>query len=403
MDSLLSDLQRIMADKTPARGLGHDFYPYPAKMSPAVARFLIQHFSRPGDWILDPFMGGGTTVVEALAHGRKAIGVDLNAIAHLLTLARTTPLSPADLSALRDWCSDSRRLPTPQPDAKWDSLPHGSCLASLAQAADALRFPRRRRFAKAVLLKAAQWALDRRDQPPPQAALRSKTADAAEQLILALGQLTNRVSSCGVSRKRLTAQRLLLNRSALGLEQVPQLDHLKGAVDLLVTSPPYPGVHILYHRWQVRSRRETPAPYWVIGAQDGHGASHYTMGSRTPTGLANYFDSIQSALESVRPFLKHTARLCFLLAFRDPTAHLPLFLDAAARAGFEPAHYPPLWREVPNRTWYANRQSDHSAAHEVLLILHPSLPARAAPPAAPHATVSRSVSLRAPAPQPSPR
>lgn len=372
METLLTDLQHSMADKTPAKGLGHDFYPYPARMSPAVARFLIQHFSRPGDLVLDPFMGGGTTVVEALAQGRQAVGVDINPIAHLLTLARTTPLSPADLSALRHWGSTQpRRVIAPQAQGKWNSLPHGLYLASLAEAADSLRFARRRRFAKAVLLKAGQWALDRRDHPPPQADLRSKIADTVEQLFLAVSQLTDRASSCGVSRKRLTAQRRLLNRSAIGLQHDPQLAHLKGAVDLLVTSPPYPGVHIVYHRWQLRSRRETPAPYWIIGSQDGHGASHYTMGSRSPTGLVNYFHSIQNALESVRPFLKHTARLCLLLAFRDPAAHLPLFLSAATRAGFQLDHHPPLWREVPNRRWYAKRQSNHSAAREVLVILKP--------------------------------
>ncbi len=359
-----------MADKALAKGLGHDFYPYPARMSPAVARFLIREFSEPGDTVLDPFMGGGTTVVEALAHGRRAVGADINAIAHLLSEARTTPLSPADLSAVRAWASAQAHRPAlPLAQDKWGALPQAPYLAALAQAAAELRFPRRSRFAKAVLLKVGQWALDRRDCPPSEADLRSKLMGAVEHLIQAVSQLADHASSQGVSRKRFTGYRLLLNRSAVGLQHHPRLAYLRGAVDLVVSSPPYPTVHVLYHRWQLRSRRETAAPYWIIGSQDGHGASYYTMGSRTPTGLENYLRSIQQAFESVRPLLRHGARLCLLMAFRDPVIHLALFLRAARLAGFELAEYPPIWREVPNRRWYAKQQLTHTAAREVLLIL----------------------------------
>ncbi len=47
----------------------------PALMSPAIARHAITTFTRPGDVVLDPDCGAGTTVVEALRCGRHAIGV----------------------------------------------------------------------------------------------------------------------------------------------------------------------------------------------------------------------------------------------------------------------------------------------------------------------------------------
>lgn len=56
-------------------GLTHDFYRYPARFSPLVARAAIESFTLPGDTILDPFSGGGTSLVEALALGRHAVGV----------------------------------------------------------------------------------------------------------------------------------------------------------------------------------------------------------------------------------------------------------------------------------------------------------------------------------------
>lgn len=49
--------------------------------------------------ILDPFMGGGTTIVEALRLGHKAIGVDLNPVAWFSVKTETTKV---DLDELRD-------------------------------------------------------------------------------------------------------------------------------------------------------------------------------------------------------------------------------------------------------------------------------------------------------------
>ena len=46
---------------------------------------LIAHYSFPGELILDPFCGGGTTVVESMKLGRRAIGVDSNSLATYIT------------------------------------------------------------------------------------------------------------------------------------------------------------------------------------------------------------------------------------------------------------------------------------------------------------------------------
>ena len=45
----------------------------------ALAARCIEIATRRGDTVLDPFMGEGTTLVAALARGRQAIGIDLNA------------------------------------------------------------------------------------------------------------------------------------------------------------------------------------------------------------------------------------------------------------------------------------------------------------------------------------
>ncbi len=54
---------------------------YFARRPWSVFRELIAHYSNPGSIILDPFCGGGVTVVEGLRLGRKVIGVDINPLA----------------------------------------------------------------------------------------------------------------------------------------------------------------------------------------------------------------------------------------------------------------------------------------------------------------------------------
>jgi putative DNA methylase len=58
---------------------------YYARRPHNVFAKLIQHYTNPGDLILDPFCGGGVTVVEALKLRRRVIGVDLNPLATWVT------------------------------------------------------------------------------------------------------------------------------------------------------------------------------------------------------------------------------------------------------------------------------------------------------------------------------
>lgn len=48
-----------------------------AKTPLHVARWLVQRYSAPGDWVLDPTIGAGTTAVEAITQGRNAAGMEV--------------------------------------------------------------------------------------------------------------------------------------------------------------------------------------------------------------------------------------------------------------------------------------------------------------------------------------
>jgi hypothetical protein len=95
---------------------GHPFHPmcsYLASFPAALTHAFIARYSRPGDVVLDPFSGRGTTPLQACAEGRVGVGNDLNPFAHLLTAAKVEPATRAQattrLAQLRlAWNATSR-------------------------------------------------------------------------------------------------------------------------------------------------------------------------------------------------------------------------------------------------------------------------------------------------------
>ena len=70
----------------------HSLHTYPAMMIPQIARRLIYLYGKEAKNILDPFMGSGTSLVEAslTPHIKKAYGFDLNPLAYLISKVKTT-------------------------------------------------------------------------------------------------------------------------------------------------------------------------------------------------------------------------------------------------------------------------------------------------------------------------
>lgn len=83
--------------------LTHDIHPYPAKFIPQIPGHLISMLSEHGDLVLDPFGGSGTTALEAVRLGRRALSIDANPVASLIGKVKTTRLdseASAELSGL---------------------------------------------------------------------------------------------------------------------------------------------------------------------------------------------------------------------------------------------------------------------------------------------------------------
>lgn len=66
---------------------------YRACFKPQLPAFFIERLSQPGDVVYDPFMGRGTTPVEAALRGRIPFGNDTNPLSRALTEPRINPPS----------------------------------------------------------------------------------------------------------------------------------------------------------------------------------------------------------------------------------------------------------------------------------------------------------------------
>ncbi|CAB4148284.1 DNA methylase N-4/N-6 [uncultured Caudovirales phage] len=88
---LFADCDMIYTNKDhPARLLTHRWVGYrrgpetgtprlhPTQKPVALMRALIERYTKPGDLIVDPYMGSGTTLVAAIQCGRKAIGIEID-------------------------------------------------------------------------------------------------------------------------------------------------------------------------------------------------------------------------------------------------------------------------------------------------------------------------------------
>ncbi len=91
----------------------HRLHPYLGKFVPQLVEVFLQRHFRPGQTVLDPFAGSGTTLVEASCAGVHSVGIDISAFNCLLVSAKTSASGSADLgrAAGRDPCTCGSRRP----------------------------------------------------------------------------------------------------------------------------------------------------------------------------------------------------------------------------------------------------------------------------------------------------
>jgi len=90
----------------------HGYHPFHGKFIPQIPKTIIEHLTKPGDIVLDPFCGSGTALVEANILNRKAIGTDIAPIAVLVSKVKVTFIEDdkleSEIKKLEDMITEQR-------------------------------------------------------------------------------------------------------------------------------------------------------------------------------------------------------------------------------------------------------------------------------------------------------
>ena len=88
----------------------HSLHPYLGKFIPQLVDVFLKRYFVPGNRIYDPFLGSGTTLVEANAFGADGIGCDISAFNCLLSRVKSSRYALGKLElALRGTLEEARR------------------------------------------------------------------------------------------------------------------------------------------------------------------------------------------------------------------------------------------------------------------------------------------------------
>ena len=78
--------------KSDTKEYTHCFHTYPAMMIPQIARKLLSQYGIKDGWLLDPYCGTGTSLVEASLFGMHSVGCDINPLVRLIATTKLTPI-----------------------------------------------------------------------------------------------------------------------------------------------------------------------------------------------------------------------------------------------------------------------------------------------------------------------
>ena len=277
-DNRLASLRRLLDADLGFHGTAgnyatHGWHPFPAKFPPQLPRVFIEALSAPGETVLDPMAGSGTTLVEAQRLGRNAIGCDIDPLARLLVTTKLTPLdvgnaaavgrrvlqqAQLDFTARGDaLCGDlDRRF-----DAKtrafldyWFRPRQQLELLALLKGIEALSDDRVRGFLKVVfsstiIAKSGGVSLARdlahtRPHRAPDKEPKSAFAEFEKRLVKNLsGEQPRHLHAVGEPSARVAGAAFEVRDASADRTGLPP-----GSADLVVTSPPYANGAIDYMR-----------------------------------------------------------------------------------------------------------------------------------------------------------
>lgn len=296
---------------------------------------------------------------------------------------KTTPLSHKDIDFVMRWAERVIKVNPEMVSPIGLSLPGvykniptavAHFLSRATMLTEDLPFIRQRRFAQCAVIRTGQMTLDCQSRLPNIFEVKATLERVVKDMIAGHNEFVETVKSTDIPKHKITSRRQIF----LGSSESSIIDKIIASYPvkpkLVLTSPPYPQIHILYNKWQILGRRETAAHYELANLKDGRGPSYYTMGSRSKKGLEDYFQILLRTFTNLRRLIDPNAIVVQLVAFPDEESIMARYLSMMQQAGFEPVRLKrgkgsELWcRTVPNRRWYAYNQEKQDSSHELFMV-----------------------------------
>ena len=367
-------------DQSKVEGLTHRFYTYPAGFSPIFAGAAIKNLTKKNDLVLDPFMGGGTTIIEAIRHGRSTIGVDLNPIAIFVSKVKTTRLFKSNYQLITDW--SNQNVDNLHYDLKNDKFSKDALsiinysglgrreilnLKRIIKGASLylkrlkkIKSKRASDFLRLALLKAMHTTLH--DKRP------------ISEFVFFKSRIKNNINN--MLQEMETFDQYLLqnnkhkiyNRCSSTVDRIQDLKTKKPK--LIITSPPYPGINIPYSRWQIHGRRNTYLPYLILGLEIPENASKFSFQNPRNDHQRIYFKTLENIFSSIAKISSKRTIILQLVAFNLKKYSLDMYLDTLDKCGLNEVKIGSrrVQRNVPNRSWAARyTKADIPSKREYLL------------------------------------
>ena len=379
-DAVVSDSHWSFAHLTTAhtRYATHGYHTYPAKFIPQLAGKLIEEYTEPGSLVVDPFMGSGTSLVEAKLQGRPSVGVDINPAAHLITIAKTTVVRPDVVEpALHRLAAQLQAGPSngwPVPDHEridyWFDSETKRTLARILHAVERVSEDGLRALLRCVFsnsLKRCSIWLQRSVKP---------TRDFGKEIPDPVDVFLRRVRQ--MAKRNAEFYGLLEQRGHLDVAVEPRCEDARslpvedGSVSLAVTSPPYvtsyeyADLHQLTALW---FRYMTDLPSF---RKQFIGTAHHeekpididssigeeivdALSERHPrkaAEVATYFTDMREVFAALKQKLQRRGRACIVVGNTNLVGvdilNAQVFAEQMTRMGFELEHL--IDREIPSKT-----------------------------------------------------